>query len=124
MCDDLFDKRIDQLTAAALALDDLLPFYDVSNPGTKKTTIQALLNYLAPVGGLTAQWVTTTPGPTINVPALVGKSIKGIFLPGGGLPEVITIGVPDPSQILFDDLTGDLTAGNDFVGEKILIQYS
>jgi hypothetical protein len=116
MCDDLFDKRIDQLTAAALALDDLLPFYDVSNPGTKKTTIQALLNYLAPV--------TTTPGPTINVPALVGKSIKGIFLPGGGLPEVITIGVPDPSQILFDDLTGDLTAGNDFVGEKILIQYS
>lgn len=118
------DKRIDELTAVTPVAADLIAVYDISNPGTKKITLQQVSDLLAPVGGLTTIYPIAPAGTTVTVAALIGKTIKLLLRGGIGSGEVITSGIPAGEQILFNSITGLLTAANPFVGETLTIQYA
>ena len=118
------DKRIDQLSATAPANPDEMPIWDVSLNGTKKITLAQLAAFI----GATATGVPVTiyeenaTGASVNIPTLIGKTIL-IFQRGGIGEKVITTGTPSFDETLFDTSTGDLTPGNEFVGERLTIQY-
>lgn len=120
----MIDKRTDQLTAVTPALSDLLPLYDVSNPGTKKITLTQLASLIGGAGSsVTTIYPNVTAGSTATVPALIGKTIK-LLARGGTIVEAITTGTPTGDQILFDDTTGLLTPAIAFYDEKLTIQYA
>ena len=121
----MIDKRTDQLTAVTPALSDLLPLYDVSNPGTKKITLTQLASLIGGAGAsVTTIYETVAAGSTATIATLVGATIK-LLARGGTIVEVTTAGTPSGDQIKFDNTTGLLTAAIPFFqDEKLTIQYA
>lgn len=120
----MLDKRIDQLSSTSPANGDQFPLWDISLNGTKKITLAQLAAFI----GASATGVPVTiyeenaTGSSVNIPALIGKTVL-LFQRGGIGEKIITTGTPSFDETLFDTSTGDLTPGNAFIGERLTIQY-
>lgn len=115
MCDSLFDKRIDQLTAVSPSLLDLLPIYDVSDPNTRKITIQQLASLLSLSVAIDRyEYTSLIEQTTITVPELAGcAKVLSVWRGGSNVSKIITGGTPSGNQVSVNLTTGALTVHAD-----------
>lgn len=118
------NKRIDQLPTTSPANNDEFAVWDNSLSSTRKLTLAQIAAFIgsSATGTPVTIYQENVSGTSINIPALVGKTVL-ILLRGGIGEKIVTTGSPAFDETLFNTSTGDLTPGNPFVGERLTIQY-
>lgn len=119
------NKRIDQLPTTSPANADEFAVWDASLSSTRKLTLSQIAAFIGSSGSGTPQkvYINNATGATVNEATLIGKNVLVVLRGGIGGDEIITTGSPAFDQILFNTITGDLTAGTPFAGERLTVLY-